>query len=112
RAIRELYRSTDLRAKLAKYHDYPDETFFGWNDIWLDPAFRDWNIETALAAIRCPLLIIQGENDEYGTLAQVEAIKDRLPHAETLILPRCGHWPHRDHCAATLFGISNFVAKL
>ncbi len=110
--IRAAYTTTDLPQKLARHHDHADETFFGWNDIWLDPAFRSWNIEDQLGAIRCPLLVIQGTEDEYGTLAQVDAIKRRVPQAETLVLANCGHSPHRDQPTATLQAISQFVEKL
>ena len=106
------YETTDLRQKLARFHDHVDETFWGWNDIWLDPRFRSWNIEEYLDAIRCPVLVIQGENDEYGTLMQVEAIKARLPSTETLVLPECGHSPHRDQPARTLAAISRFVRSV
>jgi pimeloyl-ACP methyl ester carboxylesterase len=112
RAIRKVYEKTDLRAKLAKHHDHVDETFYGWNDIWLDPAFRSWNIEEYLQPISCPVLVIQGEQDEYGTRAQVAAIKERVPAAETLILPRCGHSPHRDAPEKTLEAVSKFVLAL
>jgi len=111
-AIRELYESSDLPKKLARYHDHVDETFRGWNDIWLDPQFRNWNIEEYLAAISCPMLVIQGENDEYGTLAQIEAIQRRAPATQSLILPRCGHSPHRDQPTLTLDTICRFVATL
>jgi pimeloyl-ACP methyl ester carboxylesterase len=111
-AIRKLYESSDLPQKLARYHDHVDEIFRGWNDIWLDPQFRDWNIEEYLAAISCPTLVIQGEDDEYGTLAQVEAIRRRVPATQTLILPHCGHSPHRDQPSLTLDAISKFVATL
>src|SRR4029077_5901324 len=110
-AIRKLYESSDLPQKLARYHDHANETFRGWNDIWLDPQFRDWNIEEYLAAISCPTLVIQGEDDEYGTLAQVEAIQRHMPATQTLILPRCGHSPHRDQPSLTLDVISKFVAS-
>ena len=110
--IRAVYETTGLRQKLARYHDRVDETFRGWNDIWLDPRFRSWNIEEHLNAIRCPVLVIQGENDEYGTLAQVEAIKACLPSTETLVLPECGHSPHRDQPARTLAAISRFVRSV
>jgi pimeloyl-ACP methyl ester carboxylesterase len=110
--IRAAYETTELRQKLARYHDHVDETFWGWNDIWLDSRFRSWNIEESLNAIRCPVLVIQGENDEYGTLAQVEAIKARLPSTETLVFPECGHSPHRDQPARTLAAISRFVRSL
>ncbi len=111
-AIRRLYESSDLPQKLARYHDHVDETFRGWNDIWLDPNFRNWNIEEYLAAITCPTLVIQGEDDEYGTLAQVETIQHRVPATRTLILPRCGHSPHRDQPSLTLGAISKFIATL
>jgi len=95
-AARTAYETTDLRARLARYHADVDSAFRGWNDVWLDPAFRDWNIEAALDAITCPLLAVQGEDDEYGTLAQLHAIAQRVPHTQGLVLPDCGHSPHRD----------------
>ena len=110
--IRTAYRTTELPAKLARHHDHAEEMFWGWNDIWLDPEFRGWNIEDCLDSIRCPVLTIQGEEDEYGTLAQVDAIKRRVPHAQTLVLSNCGHSPHRDQPTATLQAISQFVRKL
>ena len=109
-AIRDIYESTELRAKLARYHEHVDEMFRGWNDIWLDPQFRDWNIEKYLGAITCPTLVIQGESDEYGTAAHVEAIQRRVPAAQALILAGCGHSPHRDQPTLTLGAISKFVA--
>ena len=96
------FQTTDFREKLARYHAHVDETFWGWNDIWLDPAFRSWNIEEYLAAIRCPVLCIQGEQDEYGTRAQVEAIRSRVPGTEVVMLPDCKHSPHRDQREKTL----------
>jgi pimeloyl-ACP methyl ester carboxylesterase len=110
--IRTVYRTTDLPERLGRYHDHVEETFWGWNDIWLDPAFRAWNIEDCLDSLKCPALVVQGEDDEYGTLAQVKAIKRRLPGAQTLVLPNCGHSPHRDQPATTLAAISNFVSGL
>jgi pimeloyl-ACP methyl ester carboxylesterase len=110
--MRATYHTTDLPKKLARHHDHVDETFWDWNDIWLDPQFRSWNIEECLDDIACPVLVIQGEDDEYGTLAQVEAIRARLPRTETLILPKCGHSPHRDQPATTLAAISRFVRSV
>lgn len=107
-----VYETTDLPRKLARYHAHPDETFWGWNDIWLDARFRSWNIESYLDAIRCPVLVIQGEDDEYGTTRQVEAIQGRVPQAEVLLLPNCGHAPHRDQPEATLERIANFMAAI
>ena len=111
-AIRTLYESSDLREKLSRYHDHADEMFRGWNDIWLAPEFRDWNIEEYLDAITCPTLVIQGEDDQYGTVAHVEAIQRRVLRTQTLILARCGHSPHRDQPQVTLEAISKFVATL
>jgi len=99
---REAWRNTDLRQRLARYHDDPDSAFGGWNDAWLDPAFRDWNIEQELDAIRCPLLAIQGLDDEYGTLEQIRGIARRVPRTELLELPRCGHSPHKDQPEAVI----------
>lgn len=95
-ATRTAYETTDLREKLARYHADVDSAFRGWNDVWLDPDFRAWNIEAEIGAIACPLLVVQGDGDEYGTLEQVHAIARRVPHAKTLVLPHCGHSPHRD----------------
>jgi pimeloyl-ACP methyl ester carboxylesterase len=111
-AIRTLYDSSDLPQRLGRYHDHVDDTFRGWTDIWLDPKFRAWNIESYLDAIRCPTLVIQGEEDEYGTLAQVAAIERRVSGTQSLILPRCGHSPHRDQPESTLDAISRFAAAL
>ena len=111
-AIRELYESSDLLEKLARYHDHADETFRGWNDIWLDPQFRGWNIEEYLGRISCPTFVLQGADDEYGTLAQVKAIQRRVPATQTLIFPRCGHSPHRDQPDLTLAAVSKFIATL
>ena len=110
--IRTLFESTDLPKKLARYHDHVEEVFRGWNDIWLDPKFRQWNIEKYLDAITCPVLIIQGESDEYGTQAQVQAIQRRIPATQTLILPDCGHSAHRDHPDLTVETIAKFISTL
>ena len=111
-AAREAYATTDLRARLARYHDDVDGAFRGWNDIWLDPAFRRWNIESYLSAIDCPTLVIQGEDDEYGTTAQLDAIAAKIGGpAETLLLPDCKHSPHRDQPEATLAAMARFVAR-
>jgi pimeloyl-ACP methyl ester carboxylesterase len=95
-AAREAYATTDLRSRLARYHDDPDSAFRGWNDAWLDPAFRDWNIEAEVSRIACPVLAVQGEDDEYGTLEQIRAIARRLPKTRLIEIPNCGHSPHRE----------------
>ena len=104
------YLTTDLPRKLGRYHQHVDATFWGWNDIWLDPKFRSWNIEEYLPAIRCPVLCIQGEDDEYGTIAQVKAIQARVPATEIVMLPNCKHSSHRDQPEATLEKMVEFVA--
>jgi pimeloyl-ACP methyl ester carboxylesterase len=107
---REVYLHKDLRTKLARFHDDVDSAFWGWNDVWLDPAFRAWNIEDELPRISCPVLAIQGEDDEYGTLEQIYGIRRKVPHTKLLILPRCGHSPHRDQPQATMEEVAKFVA--
>jgi pimeloyl-ACP methyl ester carboxylesterase len=110
--IGSVYRTTDLQAKLARHHDHADEMFWGWNEVWLDPDFRNWNIEAQLERIRCPVLLIQGKEDEYGTLAQVAAIQRRVQPTKTLVLSNCGHSPHRDQPRATLEAIAQFLREL
>jgi pimeloyl-ACP methyl ester carboxylesterase len=110
--IRVAQAKTDLRAKLARHHDHADEMFHGWSEIWLDPAFRKWNIEDCLDRVRCPVLVIQGEDDEYGTQAQVAAIQRKVPATQTLTLRNCGHCPHRDQPEATLDRVVQFVGRL
>ena len=105
------YQKTELPQKLSRHHAHVDATFWGWNDIWLDPDFRSWNIEEYLAAIRCPVLCIQGEQDEYGTRAQVEAIKAQVPRTEIVMLPNCKHSPHRDQAERTLERMVEFVGR-
>ena len=90
------YATTSLREKLARYHDDVDSAFYGWNDIWLDPNFRSWNIVGDLASIRAPLLAVQATDDHYGSMAQVEAIGAAVPHARVHALAQGGHSPHRD----------------
>jgi pimeloyl-ACP methyl ester carboxylesterase len=109
---RETYKTTDLPQRLASYHANVDSMFWGWNNIWLDPSFRSWNIGSFLDQIRCPVLVLQGAQDEYGTLKQVDAIKAKIPSASILILENCRHAPHRDQPQATLAAISNFIRRL
>jgi len=107
------FETTDLPQKLARHHADARRTFYGWNDIWLHPDFRRWNIEVFLPAIRCPVLAIQGSDDEYGTMAQVEAIERQVGGpCEVVKLDACGHSPHRDQPDATLAAITRFVAAL
>ena len=106
---RVAYAATDLRQRLARYHDDPDSAFGGWNDVWLDPAFRAWNIEDCLPRIGCPVLAVQGEDDEYGTMAQIDAIARRVPHARLLKMAACGHSPHRDQPERVIAAVVDFL---
>lgn len=106
------YQTTDLPAKLGRYHDDVDNTFWGWNDIWLHPQFRHWNIEPFLPRIACPVLAIQGEDDEYGTMTQLECIAQQIADVELLKLGNCHHSPHRDQPLAVIEAIKHFIERL
>jgi len=106
---RTAYETTDLRARLARYHDDPDSAFRGWNDIWLHPDFRAWSIENEIRSITCPLLAVQGLDDEYGTLEQIHGIARRVSQTELLELPDCGHSPHKDQPAALIAAVCRFM---
>lgn len=107
------FETTDLAQKLGRYHDDPVATFRGWNDIWLHPDFLHWNIESYLPGITCPVLLLQGADDQYGTLAQIDAIARQVRGpVEQAILPRCGHSPHVDQKEATLEAMAAFVKRL
>ena len=109
--VRETFRDTDLPTKLARYHDDVESAFYGWNDVWLDPAFRDWNISDVVARITCPVLAIQGEGDEYGTMAQIDGIRAVLPGTELVKLAACGHSPHRDHPDTVIAASVAFIRR-
>lgn len=113
-AARETWATTDLRAKLERHHGANvDCAFEGWSRAWLDLAFRRWNIESYLSNIRVPVLAIQGESDEYGTMAQVDAIARQAgAGAQALKLAACGHAPQRDQPEATLEAIAGFVRRV
>jgi pimeloyl-ACP methyl ester carboxylesterase len=107
----EAYRNGDLRRSLERHHGANvDVAFEGWSGAWLDPAFRDWTIEEYLPGVRVPVLVIQGEDDRYGTLRQVEAVEAgcRGP-VRGLVLPRCGHSPHRERPQEALAAMAEFV---
>ncbi len=106
------YETTDLRSKLERFHDNVDSTFWGWNDIWLNPAFRHWNLTQAIKTITSPLLAVQGLDDEYGTLEQIHGIKRVLAHTQLLELPDCGHSPHRDQPDALIEACNAFVLSV
>jgi pimeloyl-ACP methyl ester carboxylesterase len=109
---RDAYRQTGLAQRLGRYHLDAEGLFWDWNRIWLNPAFRDWNIESFLDSIHCPVLVIQGAQDEYGTVKQIEAIQRRIPSASAIVLDDCKHAPHRDQRDATLAAIREFFRNL
>ena len=113
-AARERYLEGDLREKLEKYHGTNvDCAFWGWNDAWLHPDFMQWNLEEYLPVIRVPLLAIQGEEDPYGTPAQVDTIVSKAGcQPRSLMLPDCGHAPHKDRPIATLEAMKDFILDL
>jgi pimeloyl-ACP methyl ester carboxylesterase len=111
-AARLDYLDGDLRARLARHHADVDSAFCGWNDIWLSPEFAAWNIEALLPEITCPVLAIQGEDDEYGTLAQIDRMALGLRSVRRLELARCGHSPHRDQPDAVLTETCRFLGEL
>jgi pimeloyl-ACP methyl ester carboxylesterase len=108
---RRAYLQDDLPQRLGKYHDDPDSAFWGWNNIWLDPAFRSWNIEEELAAITTPLLAVQGVDDAYGTLEQIHGIARRVPQARLLEIAACGHSAHKDQPAALIEAATAFIRE-
>jgi pimeloyl-ACP methyl ester carboxylesterase len=110
---REAYASGELRERMARHHDDPDAAFHGWCDVWLDPAFRDWSIEADAQGVTAPILLVQGEDDPYGTLDQIARIKARVRgHAERLVVPGAGHSPHLDRPEPVLRAIAAFSDRL
>ena len=114
RAAKGIYL-TGMREKLARHHDDVDSVFHGWNDIWLDPQFHSWNIADDMAGIRCPILAMLGEDDEYSTDAQIDLLARRATAAASfdfLRLAGCGHAPHRDQPEVVIKAIADFVDRL
>ena len=108
--IRTAYETTDLKPKLARWHKDVDNAFYGWNSAWLDPKFRDWDISEYLAYIRVPVAIVQGADDRYGTIRQIEiAQQECYCPVDVSIIPDAGHSPHREAPGATLDIISDFA---
>lgn len=113
KAARSAFQNTDMKQKLARYHDDPEGAFLLWNQAWLAPSFLDWNIEEYLPAIRCPVLALQGRDDEYGTEAQIEAIRTQVAGpVESHIIPDCRHSPHRDQPEEVLRLIDAFIRRI
>jgi pimeloyl-ACP methyl ester carboxylesterase len=106
------FEKTDFGAKLGKYHRDARKTFYGWADVWLDPEFKGWDIrDDYLPNIRCPVLGIQGYDDEYGTMAQLDELQKRSG-AQLLKLKQCGHAPFRDQPDEVLSAVEKFVEGL
>jgi pimeloyl-ACP methyl ester carboxylesterase len=110
---RAAYEEGELRQKLARFHADVDSAFYGWNVTWLAPEIRGWNVEAELAGIACPVMLVQGVSDEYGTPAQLESIKARTGgRAEIALLENCGHSPHIDQRSAVLGALKRLLAKV
>src|SRR5712671_71463 len=111
--IKEAYETTELKAKLARWHKDVDNAFYGWNGAWLDPKFRNWDISEYLAYIRVPVAILQGADDKYGTLRQIEIAQDECYcPVDVTIIPAAAHSPHREAPEVTLHAISDFVGRI
>lgn len=110
-AAKTAYETTGLRSRLARYHDDVDVAFWQWNDIWLDPAFRGFDIRCDCRRIHAPVLALQGEGDAYGTLRQINEIVTAGPIVRA-VLPQCGHSPHKDQPDLTMQKVVNFLRPL
>ena len=116
--LREIARARDaflhggLRERMARRHRDPDAAFYGWNDVWLDPAFADWDIRGLVSSIACPLLVIQGRDDQYGTMAQIDAIEAAARVPVTRVELDCRHAPQLERPRETLEAIAGFVGGL
>jgi pimeloyl-ACP methyl ester carboxylesterase len=108
--IKTAYETTNLKEKLARWHKDVDNAFYGWNGVWLDPKFRDWDISEYLAFVRVPVAILQGEADEYGTLRQIEIAREECYcPVDVTVISGAGHSPHREAPEATLKTIADFA---
>jgi pimeloyl-ACP methyl ester carboxylesterase/GNAT superfamily N-acetyltransferase len=112
RHARDVYEASDLRERMARHHQDPDAAFFGWNDVWLDPAFPEWSITDLIERVTCPLLLIQGERDQYGTMAQLDAIEQRAKSPVTRVHLDCQHSPPTEMPEATVDAIAQFLDGL
>lgn len=106
------YAGSDWRDRLGRYHREPDAVFRAWNEIWLSPEFAGWNIMDYLPAIRCPVLAIQGEDDEYATMQQIDCIAEAVADVELLKLADCRHSPHRDQPQAVHDAIVDWLERI
>jgi pimeloyl-ACP methyl ester carboxylesterase len=106
---REAYLNGGLRERMARHHNDPDAAFWGWCDVWLDPAFREWSLEPEAARIRAPTLLIQGADDPYGTFEQLDRIEARSPAPLERVVLSGGHSPHLEHGAEVVDAIERFL---
>ena len=110
---KEAFETGGLREKMAKYHRDPDVAFRGWNDVWLHPDFRKWNVSEVIDYLRIPTLAIQGRDDQYGTLAQVEEIESRsYAPVDMVVIDDCQHAPHLEQPVPVLAEVAEFAARL
>ena len=113
RAAKAAYETGDLKPRLARWHRHVDVAFHGWNGAWLDPGFRAWDITEALAYIRVPILLLQGEDDQYGTVAQIEAAeRECYCPVEVAMVAGAGHSPQREKPDVTLGAIAGFANRI
>jgi pimeloyl-ACP methyl ester carboxylesterase len=111
--IRKAYETSGLKAKLKRWHSDVDNSFYGWNDAWLNPKFRDWEISEYLAYIRVPVAILQGADDRYGTIRQIDIAREECYcPVDVTIIAGAGHSPHREAPETTLDTISEFVERI
>jgi pimeloyl-ACP methyl ester carboxylesterase len=110
RETREAFASGRLRERMARHHDDPDAAFHGWCDVWLDPAFADWSLESDAEAVTAPTLLIQGADDPYGTLDQLDRIEARVRGPLRRLVVPGGHSPHLDRPEAVVAAIAEFAA--
>ena len=108
--IKTAYETSELKAKLARWHRDVDNAFYGWNGAWLDPKFRNWDISEYLAYVRVPVAILQGVDDAYGTMRQVEIAREECYcPVDVTVIPGAGHAPHREAPGAALDAIQEFA---
>ena len=113
KAAKKAFDNGPLKSSLTKHHADPDSSFANWSNAWLNPDFLDWNIESYLENIKCPALLIQGRNDAYGTLRQIDAIETGVRgKCDKIVLDDIGHSPHREATGDVLNTINNFILKL
>lgn len=111
--VRDEFPASGMADKMAAYHHEPEGTFWGWADVWLSPQFRSWNLEEYLPGIDCPILLIQGEDDEYGTTAQLDVIEREVSApVQRVLVPGARHSPHLSHPAPVTDAAARFIIDL